>query len=101
MVESKAVKNVVIFNDEVIVDISISNPTLQARKRTEVNIMKAIHELVYAKAKIKINVKVDVPAQPKNEIKGKPIPGIQNIIAIASGKGGVGKSTVTSNIAVT
>ena len=101
MVESKAVKNVVIFNDEVIVDISISNPTLQARKRTEVNIMKAIHDLVYAKAKIKINVKVDVPAQPKNEIKGKPIPGIQNIIAIASGKGGVGKSTVTSNIAVT
>ncbi|MAH20240.1 MAG: chromosome partitioning protein, partial [Flavobacteriaceae bacterium] len=101
MVESKAVKNVIIFNDEVIVDISISNPTLQARKRTEVNIMKAIHDLVYAKAKIKINVKVDVPAQPKNEIKGKPIPGIQNIIAIASGKGGVGKSTVTSNIAVT
>ena len=101
MVESKAVKNVVIFNDEVIVDISISNPTLQARKRTEVNIMKAIHELVYAKAKIKIIVNVDVPAQPKNEIKGKPIPGIQNIIAIASGKGGVGKSTVTSNIAVT
>ena len=101
MIESEAVKNVVIFNDEVIIDISISNPTLQARKRTEVNIMKAIHDLVYAKAKIKINVTVDAPPQPKNEIKGKPIAGIQNIIAIASGKGGVGKSTITSNIAVT
>ena len=71
MIESEAVKNVVIFNDEVIIDISISNPTLQARKRTEVNIMKAIHDLVYAKAKIKINVTVDAPPQPKNEIKGK------------------------------
>ena len=82
-------------------DITISNPTLQARKRTEVDIMKTIHDLVYPKAKIKVNVKVHATPKPQNQIKGKPIPGIQNIIAIASGKGGVGKSTVTSNIAVT
>ena len=32
------------------------------------------------------------PAKPKvNQIKGNPIPGIQNIIAVASGKGGVGE----------
>jgi len=102
MVESGAVKNVITFGDEVIVDITIKNPSLQAKKRTEVDILKTIHEQVYEKAKITINVKVEAPANPTaNVIKGTPIPGIQNIVAIASGKGGVGKSTVTANLAVT
>jgi len=65
MVESGAVTNVQIFGDEVEVDITIKNPSLQARKKTEVEILKAIHR----------EVKV-------NQIKGKPIAGIQNIIAV-------------------
>lgn len=102
MVASGAVKNIQVFGDEVIVDITITNPSLQARKKTEVEILKAIHRDVYEKAKITVNVKVDAPAKPKAAtIKGKPIEGIQNVVAIASGKGGVGKSTITANLAVT
>ena len=102
MVDSGVVKNVVIFGDEVVVDVTISNPTLQAKKRIEVDIMKTIHDLVFEKAKVQVRVTVNSPAAaPAATIKGQPIKGIQNIIAVASGKGGVGKSTVTANLAVT
>ena len=103
MVTSGAVTNVMTFADEVVVDLTIATPALHIKKRAEADIIKTIQEKVSLEAKVQVNITVQAPAKPSNPnlIKGKPIAGIKNIIAIASGKGGVGKSTVTANLAIT
>tara|TARA_B100001094_G_scaffold114727_1_gene110725 strand:- start:35642 stop:36775 length:1134 start_codon:yes stop_codon:yes gene_type:complete len=102
LITSESVTNIQIFGNQIDIDIKISNPTLQARKNLELEVVKAIHSKILIELKVKINFSIDSSKIKASQvIKGKSIPGIDSIIAIASGKGGVGKSTVTANIAVT
>ena len=50
LMESGAVKNILVFGEEVVIDLTVQNPSLQARKKLEVEILKCIHKEVHPKA---------------------------------------------------
>ena len=101
LVESGHVKNVQIFGHEVELDVVSDSAALAQKKRLEVDLLKAVHR-IDPKVAVKVNLEVRTPAPAENAnvLRGKPIPGVEHVIAVASGKGGVGKSTVTANLAV-
>jgi len=99
--QSGAVTNINIFGHEVVIDLTLKTPALHIKKRVISDVTQALEQTFGPGIKAQINITVpQAPARDPNLIKGKPIAGIKNIVAIASGKGGVGKSTVTANLAI-
>jgi len=97
LTESGELKNVQVFGAEVDVDLEIKNPALHVRKKLETDIQEAITS-VFPHAKVRVNIEAK-PVQQGPQ--GPPtLNRVKNIVAVASGKGGVGKSTITANLAV-